>query len=90
MEVWPVSVKDPREHEGNGHERTQGLLYELAELDFTSLARGVSLEHFHFSQLRSVFEIGWREFGHNLELRVHVAPAETDDDALTAEPEDLL
>ena len=26
-------------------------------------------ENFHFSQRRAVFEIGWREFGQDLELR---------------------
>ena len=28
----------------------------------------------HYSQRRSVFEIGWKEFGHELELRVHLMP----------------
>lgn len=37
------------------------------------------LEQFHFSQREAVFEIGWREFGHDLELRVHIEPADSDD-----------
>jgi hypothetical protein len=32
------------------------------------------LESFHFSQRRAVFEIGWKEFGQYLELRVHIEP----------------
>ena len=49
-------------------------LYELAEFDFTELIKAVPLESFHFSQRRAVFEIGWKEFGHDLELRVHLEP----------------
>jgi hypothetical protein len=38
------------------------------------------MEHFNFSQHRQVFEIGWREFDKELELRVHVAPDEGTND----------
>ena len=37
------------------------------------------LEHFHFSQRRAVFEIGWKEFGRDLELRVHLQPEVVDE-----------
>jgi hypothetical protein len=30
----------------------------------------------HFSQQRAIFEIGWKKFGQNLELRVHLEPKE--------------
>ena len=74
LEVWPVGVEEPDEHEGNGHHRRdEGLLYELAEFDFVRLAQ-MSLEHFQFSQRRSIFEIGWKEDGQMLELRVHIMP----------------
>ena len=37
----------------NGHQQTEhGLLYELAEFEFTELAKEIPLEHFHFSQRR--------------------------------------
>jgi hypothetical protein len=55
------------------------LLYKLAEFDFTELAKEISLEHFHFSQRRSIFEIGWKEDGLQLELRVHIEPIELAD-----------
>jgi hypothetical protein len=65
----------------NGRKETeQGLLYELGEFDFTELTQVVPLEHFNFSQHRQVFEIGWREFDKELELRVHVEPDEGSDD----------
>ena len=80
LEVWPVGIEEPEEHEGNGHHQTdQGLLYELAEFDFMSL-QDLPLEHFHFSQRRSVFEIGWQEDGQRFELRVHIVPEEVADD----------
>jgi hypothetical protein len=50
----------------------------LAEFDFSELHQEVPLEHFHFSQLRQIFEIGWKEFGKDLELRVHIEPEESD------------
>ncbi len=79
LEVWPVGVEEPVEHEGNGHEESD-LLYELAEFDFLRLVEEVPVERFHFSQREGVFEIGWKEFGHELELRVHLQPAEMDEE----------
>lgn len=81
LEVWPVGIEEPEEVEGNGRQQTEpGLLYELAEFDFTELAKEIPLEHFHFSQRRSIFEIGWAEDGHQLELRVHIVPVEVAED----------
>lgn len=84
LEVWPVGIKEPEEpeeHEGNGHHQTeQGLLYELAEFDFSELSKKVTLEHFHFSQRRLIFEIGWEEEEQHLELRVHIVPVEVAED----------
>ena len=81
LEVWPVGVEESDDHEGDGHHQTdQGLLYELAEFDFTELAKNISLGHFHFSQRRSIFEIGWEENGQQLELRVHLVPVEVCED----------
>jgi hypothetical protein len=78
LEVWPVGVEEEAEHKGNGHQSAeQGLLYELAEFDFTELSQVLPLEHFRFSQHGQLFEIGWREFGKELELRVHIHPDET-------------
>lgn len=80
LEVRPVGIPDEDQPEGNGHFQTdQGLLYELAEFDFSDLAKEVSLEHFHFSQRRAIFEIGWQEFGQDVELRVHVEPQEPEE-----------
>ena len=36
------------------------------------------LEHLHFSQRRQIFEIGWKENGLDLELRVHIVPMEVE------------
>ena len=81
LEIWPVGIDEPREHEGNGHHETgQGLWYELAEFDFAEFANEVSLEHFHFSQRRAIFEIGWMENGKHLELRLHVEPMDVAED----------
>jgi len=78
LEVWPVAVEPVVDEETNGHERTEPeILYELAEFDFTELIKAVPLENFHFSQRRAVFEIGWKEFGQDLELRVHIEPEES-------------
>jgi hypothetical protein len=80
LEVWPVAVEAPVELETNGHEGAEPeILYELAEFDFRELTRTVPLEYFHFSQRRAVFEIGWKEFGEDLELRVHIEPEESGD-----------
>jgi hypothetical protein len=56
------------------------LLYELAEFDFLHVAKEISADEFHFSQRRSIFEIAWKERGDNLELRIHIVPAELADD----------
>lgn len=81
LEVWPVGFEEQEEHhQENGHHQSdQGLLYELAEFDFTELGQQVTLEHFHFSQRESLFEIGWKENGQDLELRIHIEPAEQDE-----------
>ena len=81
LEVWPSGVVEPVNLEGNGDEpEERDILYELAEFDFTELVKSVPLENFHFSQRRAVFEISWKEFGQDLELRVHIEPAELDED----------
>jgi hypothetical protein len=81
LEVWPVGIEEPEKHEGNGRQHTEpGLLYELAEFDFTELGKEITLEHFHSSQRRSIFEIGWKEDGQHLELRVHIVPVEVAED----------
>lgn len=81
LEVWPVGVEEAVEPEGNGHEGAEpDILYELAEFDFTELVKAVPLEQFHFSQRRAVFEIGWKEFGEDLELRVHIEPEVADEE----------
>ena len=73
LEVWPVGFQKPETLAGNGHQKKeQDVLYELAEFEFTDLVHEISLEHFHFSQLRGTFEIGWKEDGQDLELRVHI------------------
>ena len=80
LEVWPRGFEEPEQHEGNGHERAQGeICFEFAEFDFTELVKAVPLEPFHFSQRLSIFEIGWKEFGQDLELRVHIEPEEADE-----------
>ena len=78
LEVWPIGIEEPGEHEGNGHLQTD-LLYELAEFDFTQLVQEVHLEHFHYSQRRAIFELGWEEDGQHLELRIHLVPIEIDE-----------
>jgi hypothetical protein len=81
LEVWPKSVDEPVHNEGNGHEQVEGdILYELAEFDFTELVKSVPLENFHFSQRRAVFEISWKEFGQDLELRVHIEPQDLNEE----------
>ena len=51
---------------------------ELAESERTGLVHEMSLEHFHFSQLRGILDIGWKESGKDVELRVHIESAECD------------
>ena len=81
LEVWPVGIEEPEDPSGNGHQRQQpDILYELAEFEFSDLIKEVPLEHFHFSQRRGIFEIGWNEGRQDLELRVHIHPEEPDED----------
>lgn len=81
LEIWPVGIEETEEHSGNGRKKEQpDLLHELAEFDFTDLIKDVPLEHFHFSQRRGIFEIGWTESGQNLELRVHIYPSGPDEE----------
>ena len=47
----------------------------FAEFDFLELVKQVSVTQFHFNPRDAIFEIGWPEFGQNLELRVHIEPA---------------
>ena len=75
LEVWPVSVDEPDRQPGNWYgDNQRGQQYELADFEFSGLAREISLKHLHFSQRRAVFEIGWREDGLNLALKVHIEP----------------
>ena len=77
LEVWPVGIEEPEGHDGNGDDREEGdILYELAEFDFADLIKEVPLETFHFSQREALFEIGWKEDGIDLLLRVHIEPEE--------------
>ena len=75
LEAWPVRVEQSENIEGNGHATDGEFLYEFAEFDFLELVKQVPVKAFHFSQRDAVFEIGWPEFGHDLELRVHIEPA---------------
>jgi len=82
LEVWPVGVKEELDEETSGQEMKEpDVLYELAEFEFTELIKTVPLEHFHFSQWRRIFEIGWKEFGQDMELRVHLEPEEEGEEA---------
>ncbi len=77
VEVWPEGIEAPDGYKGNGRGRTErGLLYDPAEFEFSNLVKEIPLEHFHFSQRQSLFEIGWKEGGVDLELRVHIFPKE--------------
>jgi len=81
LEVWPKTFDHVVDKEGNRHERAEGdLLFGLAEFEFTELVKAVPLEHFHFSQLRAIFEIGWKESGQDMELRIHIEPEEVDEE----------
>ena len=82
LEVWPKTFEEPDDHEGNGDDQANGdLLFGLAEFDFTELVKTVPLETFHFSQKRAIFEIGWKEDGQDLELRIHLVPEEADEES---------
>jgi len=79
LEVWPVGFEEPEEPGGNGRERHEGgICYEFAEFEFGEIVRALPLEHLHFSQRRQLFEVGWKEDGRDLELRVHIVPVEVD------------
>lgn len=81
LEVWPVGFQEPLQSGGNGHPPSDdAVCYELAEFDFSDLAEEVPVEHFHFSQRRQVFEIGWTEGRQDLELRIHIVAEEVDED----------
>jgi hypothetical protein len=75
LEVWPTAVNQSDKQTGARYgENPQGHFYELADFEFGGLAGGIPLKHLHFSQRRAVFEIGWREDGLNLALKVHIEP----------------
>jgi len=77
LEVWPKRFEDVEEQEGTGQEQAGGdVFFGLAEFEFAELVKAVSLDHFHFSQLRAIFEIGWKESGQDMELRIHIEPEE--------------
>ena len=81
LEVWPKTFEKPDEPNGNGDEEAdEGLCFGLAEFDFTELVKSITLENFHFSQARAIFEIGWKESGQDLELRVHLVPEDADEE----------
>jgi len=42
------------------------------------MVKEMPLEHLHFSQRRQIFEIGWKEGAHDLELRGHIVPVEVE------------
>jgi hypothetical protein len=74
-----VGFHEPEDEGGNGRERDEDdICYEFAECEFGEMVKEIPLEHLHFSQRRRIFEIGWKEGGHDLELRVHVAPVEVE------------
>ena len=62
---------------GNGRQKHEGdICYEFAEFEFGEILKEMPVEHLHFSQQRQIFEIGWKEDGVDLELRVHILPVE--------------
>lgn len=79
LEVWPVGFQEAEVAGGNGRKRGEdSVCYEFAEFEFSEMVKETPLEHLHFSQRRQVFEIGWREDGQDLELRVHIMPVEVE------------
>ena len=79
LDVWPVGFNEPQEEGGNGRSTLEGeICYEFAEFEFGEMVKEVCLEHLHFSQRRHVFEIGWKEHGQDMELKVHIMPAEVE------------
>jgi transcriptional regulator len=73
LEVWPQGYYDTE-----GGRDDEDICYQFAELEFAKLIKEVSVEHLHFSQHRQMFEIGWKEDGQHLELRVHIVPVEVE------------
>ena len=81
LEVWPTGFQPPEEVDANRVENdADSICHELAEFEFSEVLKTVPLEYFHFSQRRELFEIGWKEDGSDLELRVHIVPMEVQDD----------
>jgi hypothetical protein len=79
LEVWPVGFEEPEETGGNGRKNHEGdICYEFAEFEFGEMVNEVPLEHLHFSQRRQIFEIGWKEDDHHLELRLHIVPVDVE------------
>ena len=79
LEVWPVGFQEPEETGQNVRKKHEGdICYEFAEFEFGEMVKEVPLEHLHFSQRRQIFEIGWKENGLDLELRVHIVPVEVE------------
>jgi hypothetical protein len=75
LEVWPTAVNESDKQTGARYgENRRGQLYELADFEFSGVAGELPLQHLHFSHRRAVFEIGWREDGLNLLLKLHVEP----------------
>ncbi len=79
LEVWPVAFEEPEREGCTGEDTDAAICYEFAEFEFGETIKLVSLEHLHFSQRREIFEIGWKEEGQDLELRVHLIPQEVDE-----------
>ena len=77
LEVWPVGFHEAEEEGGNGRQ-PEDICYDFAEFEFGEMMKVVPLEHLHFSQRRQIFEIGWKEDGQDMELRVHIVPVEVD------------
>jgi len=73
LEVWPQGFYDTE-----GGRDDEDICYQFAELEFGEMVKVVPLEHLHFSQRRQIFEIGWKEDGQALELRVHIMPVEVE------------
>ena len=82
LEVWPKSFDETDLTKGNGHEGAEGDICTswLSSISL-SWSRAVTVENFHFSQRRAVFEISWKECGQDLELRVHIEPKEVDEES---------
>ena len=79
IEAWPVGFEEPEEPKNNGREKHEGdVCYEFAEFEFSEITKTVPLEQLHFSQLRQLFEISWKEGGRDMELRLHIVPKEVE------------